>query len=147
VLLSSAPLSHTVFQSHPPRNCPEVQPPRATHRNHHGHQAAVMPATQHGRTYAPGRTLPCPRLNRPSELGPVRSVRTRNSMSPIDFSTSQSSEVQPCVRDRFGTERSSGGTPENRLGFFDFQEQMRCETVTHNPLVPGSSPGGPTISL
>ena len=41
----------------------------------------------------------------------------------------------------------SGGTPEKRLGFFGFLSKIRWDTVTHNPLVPGSSPGGPTISI
>jgi len=51
------------------------------------------------------------------------------------------------IRDKFGRRLRSGRTPERRLGFFDFLQQKRWDTVTHKTLVPGSSPGGPTISL
>ena len=67
-------------------------------------------------------------------------------MRPIDFSARHAPGFLLSVRDKFGRDCGSGGTPENRLGFFDFQEQKRWDTVTHNPLVPGSSPGGSTIS-
>ena len=67
-------------------------------------------------------------------------------MCPIKFSEQHTPGFLPSVRDKFGRDCGSGGTPENRSGFFDFLQQKRWDTVTHNPLVPGSSPGGPTIS-
>ena len=85
--------------------------------------------------------------DRPQEFGPVRSVRTGNWMSAFAFSTSQTSESRPSTRDRFSPDRSQRGTPEKRSEFFGFLPRSQCDTVTHNPLVPGSSPGGPTISL
>ena len=45
----------------------------------------------------------------------------------------------------FGREHLPREIPENRLSLFDFLARVRCDEVTHNPLVPGSSPGGPTI--
>jgi hypothetical protein len=92
-------------------------------------------------------SLPHPPSERPLQFGSVQSVRTRNSMCPIKFSAQHTPRFRPFVRDKFGTERSSGGTPEKRLVFFGFLARVRWDTVTHNPLVPGSSPGGPTISL
>ena len=68
-------------------------------------------------------------------------------MCPINFSAQHTPDFRPSVRDTFGRDRSSDWTPENRSVFFDFQDQKRWDTVTHNPLVPGSSPGGPTISI
>ena len=67
-------------------------------------------------------------------------------MCPINFSPGLALGFLLSVRDKFGRNCGSGGTPEKRFGFFDFQEQKRWDTVTHNPLDPGSSPGGPTIS-
>src|SRR5512147_1575520 len=34
---------------------------------------------------------------------------------------------------------------EKRLGYLDFLQQIPCVSVTHNPVVLGSSPGGSTI--
>ena len=68
-------------------------------------------------------------------------------MCPIDFSERHAPGFRHVVRDQFGRDCGSGGTPEKRLGFFGFLARIRWDTVTHNPLVPGSSPGGPTISL
>ena len=79
-------------------------------------------------------------------FGQVRSARIHNSMYPIAFSARQAPGFRPDVRDKFGRVRRSGGTPEKRFGFFGFLTPRQYGMVTHNPLVPGSSPGGPTIS-
>jgi hypothetical protein len=97
------------------------------------------------RTSAPSCTLPYPGTTDLGSSVPVRPVRTRNSMSPINFSARHAPGFRPDIRDNFGRDSQSGWTPGNRLGFFAFLQQKRWDTVTHNPLVPGSSPRGPTF--
>ena len=87
-----------------------------------------------------------PRATDFGKLGPVRSFRTRNSMCPVGFSASHAPCYRPGARDNFGRGCGSGGTSKKLLCFFGFLPRSQCDSVTHNPLVPGSSPGGPTIS-
>jgi hypothetical protein len=47
----------------------------------------------------------------------------------------------------FGFGCSAEGHTEKPLRFFSFLQQQQRVSGTHNPLVPGSSPGGPTISI
>ena len=89
---------------------------------------------------------PQPLRGRSVQFGPVRSVRTRNPMCPITFSPRHALGFLLSVRDKFGRDRQSEGAPKKLLCFFGFLPRSRCDSVTHNPLVPGSSPGGPTIS-
>ena len=44
----------------------------------------------------------------------------------------------------FGLGGSAEGRTEKRLRFFGFPSRDQSVSVAHNPLVPGSSPGGPT---
>jgi hypothetical protein len=78
-------------------------------------------------------------------FGPVRPDRTLNSKRAIEFSARQAPGLWPAVRDRLSRVARSRCTPKKRLGFFNFLTRHRWEMVTHNPPVPGSSPGGPTI--
>jgi hypothetical protein len=87
---------------------------------------------------------PRPRVTETRQFGPVRSVRTRNSMDRIDFSVRRASGFRSGVRDRFGRDHSPRGTPKNHFGFFGFRGEFQSDSGTHNPLVPYSSPGGPT---
>ena len=50
------------------------------------------------------------------------------------------------VRDRLGFGCHAEGPPEKRLGFLTFVTHKQRGWGTHNPLVEGSSPSGPTIS-
>ena len=72
---------------------------------------------------APLSTLPRP--TSVVRLGPVRSVRIRNPMRPIDFSATHAPGFRHDVRDRFGQSRRSGVTPEKRFDFFSFLGQLR----------------------
>jgi hypothetical protein len=82
----------------------------------------------------------------PPHMPQVCAIRTRNSMRPFNFSPGHAPGFLLSVRDKFGRDRQSGGTPKKLLSFFGFLPRCQCDSVTHNPLVPGSSPGGPTIS-
>jgi hypothetical protein len=71
------------------------------------------------KTFIAHHSSPTPR-RRPQHFGTVRSVRIRNPMRPIDFSERYAPGFRHNVRDQFGLDRRSGGTPEKRLGFFVF---------------------------
>ena len=65
---------------------------------------------------------------------------------PDQFFSEKSAPGSDSVRDKIGRGNRSEGTPEKRFGFFGFLQQKRWDSGTHNPLVPGSSPGGRAIS-
>jgi hypothetical protein len=68
---------------------------------------------------SPGRTPSLhPATTDPGSSAPVRSVRSRNSMHPIDFSANRSPGFRHGVRDGFGRDQRSKATPEKRLAFF-----------------------------
>ena len=89
-------------------------------------------------------------------FGPPGSVRVRSefgsgiSQDLVRHDLSENhlqifrANCSPTVRYRFGPRRKAESPKENPLGFLSFLTQKRSVRGTHNPLVPGSSPGGPT---
>ena len=53
----------------------------------------------------------------------------------------------PARYSRFGLGSSAEGPTEKHLHFLIFLAEHQRGSGTHNPLVPGSSPGGPTICI
>lgn len=63
----------------------------------------------------------------------------------FDLPSSRSESRQNQVRHTVGRNRRSIGPPENGLRFVSFLPHKQSVTDPHNPLVPDSSPIGPTI--
>ena len=80
-------------------------------------------------------------------LGPGSVPNFTNSMTGIDFPNRTQRYRPGEVRDRFGWLPGSVRASGNYLRFFSFRTHRPTVTGTHNPLVPGSSPGGPTNSI
>jgi hypothetical protein len=63
----------------------------------------------------------------------------------FDLPATRSESRQNQVRHTVGRNRRSVGPPENGLRFVSFLPHKQSVTDPHNPLVPDSSPVGPTI--
>ncbi len=81
------------------------------------------------------------------EFAPGSAPNFRNPMTGIDFPNHTQRYRPGDVRDRFGWLKGLVRALENLLRFFNLETQSSPVRGAHNPLVPGSSPGEPTISI
>ena len=80
-------------------------------------------------------------------FGPGSVFGSQNPSRFFDLPSARSELPRQLARHAFGFGRRAEAPSGKRLGFLNFAPHKLRGRGTHNPLVEGSSPSGPTISI